>query len=575
MRSPAGPRGPVCNDEKLAYEGRLPVFHPSVGRASGSDYVSVPGALPMRDFAFPGRSPVIARRAMCATSHPAASLAAVEVLKAGGNAMDAAITATALLCVIEPAMTGIGGDCFALIHKPGMKKPIGFNASGKAPAAATADWYARQGIKALETYSPHAVTVPGAVDGWATLLKDHGTISLAKALGPAIEAAEGGYAVAPRIAHDWMRLEGKIRLDAGARQHLLVEDRVPKAGEIVRQPALARTLKTIAEKGRDGFYTGEVAADIVAELAEKGGLHTVADFAAQSAAYVEPIATTYNGVELWELPPNNHGVVALILLNVLARLGKLSDDPHSADRYHALMEAGRLAYAVRDAFVADPVMAKVPVEHMLSAAMADELAWRIDRKAFTPQLGPIPQPKGSDTIYLTVADEKGMVVSFINSIFAGFGSGIVTRKTGVVLHNRGQGFVLDPKHPNCIAPGKRPMHTLVPALAMKGGDPWLSFGVMGGGFQPMGHVYVLTNMVDYGMDPQEAIDFPRMFFEGGKLEVEASVAESVYAELARRGHPVNRREDAWGGGQAIQIDRANGVLVGASDPRKDGCALGY
>jgi gamma-glutamyltranspeptidase/glutathione hydrolase len=528
----------------------------------------------MRSFHMPGRSPVYGQRAMCATSHPLASLTAIETLRKGGNAVDAAVAASAVLAVVEHPMTGIGGDCFAIISKPGQKL-IGLNSSGRAPAAATARWYADRGIRQIEMQSAHAVTVPGAIDGWTRLLADHGTISLERALGPAIEYAERGFAVAPRVAHDWAGVAGKLEAHPGSRQHLLPGGRPPRVGEIVRFPALARTLRTIAEQGRDGFYQGEVAADIVAELREIGGLHTLEDFAAQRCAYVEPISVSYRGVELWELPPNNHGIVALILLKVLEKLGLGSASPVSAERYHMMMEAGRLAYAMRDAFVADPQMADVPVAHMLAEETIGTLARRVDPKRRAPDVGPVPRPAGSDTIYLSVVDESGMAVSFINSLFGTFGSGITTRKTGVVLHNRGQGFVLDPGHPNCIAPRKRPLHTLVPAMAMKEGKPFLSFGVMGAAFQPMGHAYVMTNMLDFGMDPQEALDSPRVFFEGGELLIERSVPKEAADKLREMGHTVRVRDDPWGGGQIVCFDRINNVLIGASDPRKDGCALGY
>ena len=528
----------------------------------------------MRSFHLPGRSPVIARHAMCATSHPAASLVAIETLKRGGNAVDAAIAATAILCVIEPAMTGIGGDCFALIHKPG-KGLVALNASGMAPKAATAEWYAKAGIKQLQVTTPHAVTIPGAIDGWATLLRDHGTMSLADVLGPAIEAAEHGFPVAPRVAHDWSKVVDKIALHAGARQHLLIDGRSPRVGEMIRFPALASTLKAIARGGRDSFYGGEIAADMVAELKSLGGVHTLEDFAAQKASYVTPISVPYGGAELHELPPNNQGIVALILLRMLDRLGLRSTGALSVERYHIMLECARLAYAARDVFVADPVQAKVPVEHMLSDAFIADLVKRINPKARTADLGPIPVPKGTDTTYLTVVDKNGMAVSFINSLFSAFGSGIVTKKTGIVLQNRGTGFVLDPKHPNCIAPGKRPMHTLVPALATKGGKPWLSFGVMGAAFQPIGHVYVMTNMLDYKMDVQEAIDHPRAFFEDGEVQYETPLSGAVADGLGKLGHTMALRSDPWGGGQAIEIDSARGVLSGGSDPRKDGCALGY
>lgn len=528
----------------------------------------------MRSFHVPGRSPVYARRAMCATSHPLASVAAIDVLKRGGNAVDAAIAASAVLAVVEHPMTGIGGDCFAIVAKPG-EKPIALNASGRAPAAAEPGWYAKQGIRTIAQHSPHAVTVPGAIDGWATLLSDHGTMALGDLLAPAIAYADEGFPVAPRVAHDWSVVSGKLRENEGARQHLLVEGRPPRVGEIVRMPALARTLRQIAKHGRDAFYQGEVAEDIVSELRALGGLHTLADLAAQRSTYVEPISVAYRDVELFELPPNNQGIVALMLLKMLAHAGSPPGAVTSAQRYHFMTEAARLAYGMRDAFVADPEMADVPVDHLLGDATIGTLTARIDPRRRLPQIGPLPQPAGSDTVYLTVVDANGMAVSFINSLFAAFGSGIVTRKTGIVLQNRGQGFVLDPAHPNCIAPRKRPMHTLVPALVMKDGVPYLSFGVMGGAFQAIGHAYALTNLVDYGLDPQEALDAPRVFFEGEDLLVEEHVPAATVAQLRSMGHRTEVRPDPWGGGQIVCIDRQRGVLIGASDARKDGCALGY
>ncbi len=532
----------------------------------------------MRSYHFPGRSPTIARNAMAATSHPQATLAAIDCLKRGGNAVDAAVTATALLCVIEPAMTGFAGDCFALLHKPGTGAGSGLialNGSGRAPAAATSDWFARKGISTIEVTSPHAVTVPGAVDAWATLLRDHGTISLGAALAPAIEAADGGFAVAPRVAHDWAGLVDKIGRNDGARLHLLKDGRAPRVGEVMRFPALAKSLRLMAAEGADAFYRGALAADMVAELNALGGLHTAADFAEQTSTYVDPIAVTYRGVTLNELPPNNQGVVALIILKILDRFADLPRDIESAERLHVMMEAARLAYAARDAFVADPVMSDVPVTHMLSDAFADELAKRIDRRRTRADLGPVPRPQGTDTTYLTVADKGGMVVSFINSLFAGFGSGIVTTRTGLVLQNRGSGFSLVKGHPNCIAPRKRPLHTLVPALATRDGKPWLSFGVMGGAYQPLGHVAILSNRLDCGLDLQQAVDAPRLFYEDGKLRYEASLSQQTRAQLEKFGHPMAERADPFGGAQAIEFDHANGVLVGASDPRKDGLALGY
>ncbi len=528
----------------------------------------------MRSFHAPGRSTVVARHAMCATAHPLASLTAIETLKAGGNAVDAAVAACAVLCVVEPAMTGIGGDCFAIVAKPG-EPLIGLNSAGRAPGAATVEWFARQGIKALEITSPHAVLVPGAIAGWTRLVADHGRLTMDRLLTPAIELAEKGFAVAPRVAFDWNRGRAKLERQASARRHFLPDGRPPKLGEVMRLPALAKTLRGIAEFGRDAFYRGAVAADLVGELQRLGGLHALEDFASQQPAYVTPISVVYKGVELVEMPPSNQGIVALMLLKMMEKLGPSAEGPGSAERHHLLCEAARLAYAARDAFLADPDQAKVPLDHMLSDDFIGTLVKRIDRKKRTADLGAVPRPVGSDTTYLTVVDENGMAVSFINSLFADFGSGIVGPNSGVVLNNRGMGFSLDPAHPNVIAPGKRPMHTLVPAMVMKDGKPWLSFGVMGGAFQPTGHVFVLCNMIDYGLDAQEALDLSRVFFEGSETIIEESLPSGVRAGLEAMGHKIAVREVPWGGGQIVEFDRVNGVLIGASDHRKDGCALGY
>ena len=397
---------------------------------------------------------------------------------------------------------------------------------------------------------------------------------LARLLQPAIDLAEHGFVVAPRVAADWALHEPRISSHPGARQHLFKDGAVPREGEVMQFPALARTLEAIAREGRDGFYAGEVAQDIVGELRALGGLHTLQDFADQRCTYVEPISVAYRGVELHELPPSNQGIVALMLLRMLERIG-LPKEPVSVERYHVQIEAARLAFAMRDAFVADPDMAKVPVEHMLSDAVIADLASRVDCRRRRDDLGPLPQPPGSDTVYFAIVDEQGMAVSFINSLYDDFGSGIVTAKTGVVLHNRGKGFVCDPAHPNCIAPGKRPLHTLVPAMVTKGGQPLMAFGVMGAHFQPMGHVYIMTNMFHYGMDPQAAIDAPRVFFDGNRVLVEEAVPPDVVAGLKELGHDVGTRTMPWGGAQIVMMDRKRGVLTGASDPRKDGMALGY
>jgi gamma-glutamyltranspeptidase / glutathione hydrolase len=528
----------------------------------------------MRNFHFPGRSTVYARHAIAATSHPLASGVAIDILKRGGNAVDAAIATAATLCVVEHAMTGIGGDCFAIVARPDGTMTA-LNASGRAPQAATAEALAAKGVREIVATTPHAVLVPGAIDGWCRLLADHGTMTLAEVLAPAIAFAEDGFAITPRVAHDWSKAEAKLKLHEGARKHLLPGGKPPRVGEVMRLPALANTLKRVAREGRDGFYKGPAAADMVATLQAAGGLHTLEDFGAQTSQYVTPLATPYNGITLNELPPSNQGIVALILLKMLERLGSLGRDAYALERTHVMLEAARLAYKVRDTFLADPEKADVPVIHMLSDDLIGTLAGRIDRRKRLADLGPIPRPSGSDTVCFSIVDKDGLAVSFINSLFADFGSGIVAKDSGVTFNNRGSGFVLDPRHPNCIGPRKRPLHTLVPAMAMKEGKPWLAYGVMGGAYQPFGHVHVLTNIVDYGMDLQTAFDAPRYFFDGGRVLVEEAMPREIREGLSALGHDVGFRELPWGGGQGVMIDVASGVRAGGSDHRKDGFAIGY
>ncbi|MEL6289541.1 MAG: gamma-glutamyltransferase [Pseudomonadota bacterium] len=528
----------------------------------------------MRDFALPGRSPIYGTGAMAATSHPQATRIAVETMRDGGNAVDAAIAAAAVLTVVEPHMTGIGGDCFALIAEPG--RPVtAINGAGRAPDGLSLDTLTAQGITALDIQSPHSVTVPGAIAAWDELALCFGTRPLGDLLAPAISFAKEGYVVAPRIAADWAGQVGKLATNAGACTHLLRDGAAPAVGTVWSSPALATTLETIAHDGARAFYEGDIAEDIVTTLRDLGGVHTRDDFARQTAQHLTPVASKYAGLDLYQLPPSNSGIVANLMLHILARVDAAAAPAHSARRYHLFLEAARLAYAARNRFIADPEQADVPVDHFLSNSLADELASRIDPERRAEDLGSIPDAPGSDTIYLCVVDAEGRAVSLINSIYSAFGSGIVTEKTGIVLHNRGQGFSLELGHPNVIAPRKRPLHTLLPAIACRDGRPEIVFGVMGALFQPMGQVYVLTNLVDHGMDPQQALDFPRIFFEDDHLEAESGVAPQTVDALREMGHDVRPREEAWGGGQVIRIDQATGVLTGASDPRKDGCALGW
>lgn len=526
-----------------------------------------------RDFHLPGRSPIYAREGMAATSHPLASIAAVDVLKAGGTAADAAVAAAATLCVVEPAMTGIGGDCFCLVAKPNARV-WAYNGSGRAASAATTERMLAAGLpRKIPVTSPHAVTVPGAVEAWEAILKAHGRFGLDKALQHAIRHAEVGFPVAPRVAADWETFSGKLAPHAGSVKHYLVNGKAPEVGHLMRMPALAATLTAIAAIGAKAFYEGAIAVDIAETVQVAGGLLTLEDLAQHTGDAVEPITTNYRGLDVVQLPPNGQGVTALLMLNILEQFDLKDLDPAGAQRLHLALEAARLAFGVRDSMLADLDHMREPVEDLLDKAFARKLAKLLDPSTRVP-LPKSPTPS-SDTVYLTVVDRDRMAVSLINSLYSGFGTGICTEKTGVMLHNRGTGFVVEPGHPNTIAPGKRPMHTMMPALAMRDGRCEMSFGVMGADFQPMGLAHVITSMVDYGMDIQQAIDAPRVFYADEITEVERGVSEETVAGLKALGHDVALRRMPHGGGQGIVIDWERGNLIGGSDHRKDGCAIGY
>ncbi len=527
----------------------------------------------MRDFHLPGRSTAYGVKGMAATSHPMATLAAVDVLRDGGNAIDAAIAAVAVQCVVEPGMTGIGGDCFAL-YAPASGGVIALNGSGAAPAAASLERLRELGLTTLPAGSPHAVTVPGAVAAWERLATDHGTRPLGELLAHAIRCAEDGFAVTPRVAFDWRRAGDTLRRSPGGQAFYLPSGRAPGAGRIMRMPALARTLRRIAEGGAKAFYEGEIAAAMCATLKGFGGLHEELDFAAAAPEIVEPIHTSYRDVRVYQCPPNGQGIVTLLLLNILEGYDLAKLDMLSGERLHLLAEATKLAFRDRDAFLADPRQATVPVERLLDKAYAIKLREQISAdRAMTDMPPPLLEPH-PDTVYLTVVDRDLNAVSFINSVYDTFGSGLVCEQTGVLFHNRGRAFRLDPEHPNCIAPGKRPMHTIIPGLAFRDGELWLSYGVMGGDYQPVGHAQVISAIVDHGLDPQEALDAPRLMSYPVDLQVERGVPARARAELAARGHSLIEPEGPLGGGQAIIVDRRRGVLIGGSDPRKDGMALG-
>jgi len=524
----------------------------------------------MRDFHLPGRSPVFASNGMCATSHPLAAQVAVDILARGGNAMDAAIAGAVLLGICEPQMTGTGGDCFVLWSQ-GDGPVQALNGSGRAPAAQDASRLRAAGHATVPVNTADAVTIPTAIDAFCHLSTTVGKIGLDAVLAPAIRYAIQGVPVAPRVAFDWAKSEE--RLQAQGRTHFLIGGKPGKTGDVFRAPGQAEVLRRIAKHGRDAFYEGEIADDMIAALTALGGIHTAEDFAAAKSDAADPIAAPYKDIEVVEHPPNGQGATALLMLNILAQFDIADMDPLGSARIHIEAEASKLAYDARNRFLADPDhMARL--DHMLDMGTARQLAALIDPKKAMESPTKLSESVHKDTIYITVADADGMSVSLIYSIFDGFGSGIASEKFGILLQNRGAGFTLNEGHPNELKGGKRPMHTIIPGMIRKAGRVIMPFGVMGGAYQPCGHTRFASNMVDFGMDPQTAIDAPRAFADNGILKVERGYGEAVRATLSDMGHKVEIPPVPIGGAQAI-LRHDSGVLEGASDARKDGCALGY
>src|SRR5262245_29435687 len=524
------------------------------------------------------RSMVLGRGGMVCTSQPLASFAGAEILRSGGNAVDAAVASAAVLGVVEPFMTGIGGDCFMLIWHAADRRLYGLNGSGRAPRAATRDAVLARGHSDMPMLGMLSVTMPGAVDAWCSALERFGSRSLADALAPAIHYAEEGFAVSEIIAFQWGLAVGLLDQPEG-RRTFTIDGRAPHLGEHVRLLGLARSLRLLATGGRDVFYRGELAEQIVACSRTYGGLLDADDLAAHQSEWVEPISTDYRRYRVCELPPNGQGLAALIALNILEcfDLAALADD--AAGVAHLQIEAVKLAFADRNRYIADPAQAAVPVAQLLSKDYAQGRAALIDRQRARKRIDP-GNLAGGDTVYLTVADGAGNIVSLINSLYLAFGSGMAAGDTGIVLQNRGYGFSLDPTHPNCIAPGKRPFHTIIPAMMLQNDRPVASFGVMGGDMQAQGHVQVVSHLVDGGCNIQEAIDAPRFnYLAADRVALERKLGARVGAELARRGHVVEDENAAllrggFGGAQGIMIDAA-GTYWGGSDPRKDGCAIGF
>lgn len=531
------------------------------------------------------RSPVMGRGGMVATSQPLAVAAGLEILSKGGNAADAAVATAATLNVTEPTSTGIGGDCFAVHYEALSGRLTALNGSGRAPAVLTLERIRKtlglSRAESLPAYHPYTVTVPGACAGWCDLIERHGSLTMAQVLGPAIRLAEEGFPVAPIAAHFWQQgAEGQLRTAPNGRE-MTLEGRGPKAGEIFRNHGLARTLRAVAEGGKQAFYEGQIAGAIASTIQKAGGCMTIEDLAGHTSTWHTPVCTTYRGLRLWECPPNGQGITALIALNILEGFD-LPSDPLSPDRLHLEIEALRLAFADTRWYVTDPSVVPVPVDDLLSKEYA-----ALRRRQIHPRRATLDHKRGfpvagSDTVYLCVVDRFGNACSFINSNYMGFGTGIVPSGWGFTLQNRGHNFSLDPGHPNALAPKKRPYHTIIPAMITREEPPSLvgCLGVMGGFMQPQGHLQVFLALMD-GLDPQAALDLPRFCISegtaGGEVALEEGLPDRTVADLMERGHSVARamgwERSLFGRGQIIVRERDTGILTGGSDPRADGCAM--
>lgn len=534
------------------------------------------------------RSPIIATRGMVATSQPLATHAGLSILMQGGNAADAAVAAAAALNVTEPTSTGIGGDCFALYFDSKTKAVTALNGSGRAPAALTIALLRQQNLVGArhdiaDPFHAHCITVPGACAGWVDLIERHGTMPLADILAPAIGLAQRGFPVAPLTSHFWRRGAERQLTLGGRGLALTLDGRGPKAGELFRNEGLARTFRAIAEGGKEAFYTGEIAKKIVAAVEQFGGVLSPDDLASHTSTWDTPIRATYRGHTVWECPPNGQGLAALVALNILEGYDVTAHEPLGAERLHLMIESLRLAFADTRWYVADPAFNPAPLDGLLSKEYAAQRRALINLQRATIDAQRGSPVAGSDTVYFCVVDGTGNACSFINSNYMGFGTGIVPSGTGFSLQNRGHNFSLDEAHPNALAPRKRPYHTIIPGmLTNPDGSLYAPFGVMGGFMQPQGHAQVVVNMIDDLLNPQAALDRPRICLEpgapDGRVGVEEGIAPETLSRLAAMGHdvfPVTGYERALFGRGQIICRQLDGVLWGGSDPRADGCAMGF
>jgi len=528
----------------------------------------------MRNLHIPSRSPAYAQNAMVSTSHPDATKKALEIMEKGGNAFDAAISAAAILGVVEAHSTGIGGDCFCIFFSQKENKVKAINGSGPSISSIDYNKITVTENNTVDPYCADAVTIPGAVAAWCRINLDYGYLPMKDLLTPAINLAENGYVVADVIADMWKRETDKLKKDEDCKKIFLKGNNSYLAGDLHFQKELGMTLREISKFGKEGFYNGWVAEDIVGKLNSIGGRHTLNDFANLDIEYVEPISSPYRGYNVYECPPNGQGIVALMILNLLQEFDLSSFDPDSFERVHLEAEATKIAFHHRNKYLGDPKFTDIPVEKLLSREYAKKLSKMISFKETIQGLEAYPLNNNKDTVYISVVDKDRNCVSFINSIFEPFGSGIVCPKSGVLLHNRGSSFNLEKEHPNFYEPKKRPMHTIIPGLLLKENKPIMPFGVMGAHYQPVGQSHFLTNVIDYNMDVQLALDHKRSFFYDGVLSLEKTFSADIIELLNNCGHNTDFADIPHGGGQAIMIN-TNNTLIGGSDPRKDGIALGF
>jgi len=536
-----------------------------------------------------GRSVVIAPHGMVATSQPLAAQVGLDILKRGGNAVDAAIATNAAIGLMEPMSCGVGGDLYAIVWDAKTKKLYGLNASGRSPYKATRAYFAEKSLHDIPTTGPLSWSVPGCVDGWAELHKKFGSLSLGQILEPTIHYAEDGFPVSEVIARSWNGAESTLKHYPDSSRTFLMDGQAPRAGDVFKNPNLARTYRDIAKGGRDAFYKGKIAETIVAFSDKNGGLFSMKDFTEHTSTWVDPVSSSYRGYDVWEIPPPGQGISALQMLNVLEGYDLAKMGPLSADYWHLLVEAKKLAYADRAKYYADPEFGKLPTKELISKEYAARRRQLIDMKTALKDVAAGDAKLGlADTIYLCVVDKDRNCVSLIQSNYMGFGSGLVPGDLGFALQNRGTLFALDDKHLNRLEPHKRPFHTIIPAMVTKDGKPWFVFGVMGGDMQPQGHVQVLVNLIDFGMNVQAAGEAPRIEHrgsatptghaahkDGGVVQAEVGLRDEVVKELEKRGHWVVRTKTNGGGYQGILIEPKTGVLHGGSEARKDGCAVGY